>query len=305
MNDLTQAPDLAAFVAEGWNVHTERPRDVAQGLIARAAAVQSDDAGADAIQLAEHVWLSHLQDEPGLQAFLSAVMPLEPSSDAAAAAAWRRARWALGSLAALPPSALPDLPPAARCRALQNVWMPMLLRGFAAQVRAAVKTEVPLAMAHPDVATRRGLAATCNNLTVELRTGRRGDAELDALMLELASASRALWGSAGTWLHAERAEYQLARCHAVLGQGDAALRHAQACLALINANADSPEADAFERFFAHEALAWAHRAAGDVAAAAEQRACMAARCGEIVDTELRAWAAQALAEFDASGASGG
>jgi hypothetical protein len=302
MTDLNQTPDLAAFVAEAWNVHNERPHDVAQGLIARAASVQSDAAGADAIHLAEHVWLSHLQDEPGLQAFLSTVKPAEPSSDAAAA--WRRAQWALGSLAAQPPSALPDLPPAARYRALQNVWMPMVLRGFAAQVHAAVKTEVPLAMAHPDAAVRRGLAVTCNNLTVELRTGRRGDAELDALMLELASASRTLWGSAGTWVHAERAEYQLARCHAVLGQGDAALRHAQACLALINANAQAPEADAFERFFAHEALAWAHRAAGNATAAAEQRACMAARCGEIADTELSAWAAEAMAEFDAAGESG-
>jgi hypothetical protein len=296
MNTLTDAPDLADFVAEGWNLHAERPRDVASGLLARAASLCSDAAGADAINLAEHVWLSHLQDEAGLQAFLHAVTPTEPSTDPGAA--WRRAQWALGTLAAQPPSALPDLPPGARWRALQNVWTPMALRGHAAQVRSALTTELPLAMAHADAAMRRGLAATCNNMAVELRTGRREDAELDALMLDLASASRALWGSAGTWVHAERAEYQLARCHAVLGKAAAALRHAQACLAIIDANAAAPEADAFERFFAHEALAWAHRVAGDAAAAAEQRAHMATRWSEITDTELRAWAAQAAAEFD-------
>ncbi len=296
--NLNDAPDLAGFVAEAWNVHADRPRDVAKGLSARAASVQSDTAGADAINLAEHVWLSHLQDEAGLQAFLHTVTPPEPRSDLGTA--WRRAMWALGTLAEQPASALPELPPAARWRALQNVWTPLALRGHVAQVRSALKTEVPIALAHAEPAARRGLAATCNNMAAELRTGRRGNAELDALMLDLASAACELWGSAGTWVHAERAEYQLARCHAVLGQAEAALRHAQGCLAIIDANAGSPEADAFERFFAHEALAWAHRVAGDAAAAAEQRALMAARWAEIADAELHAWAAQAAAEFDAA-----
>jgi hypothetical protein len=296
--NLNDTRDLAAFVAEAWNVHAERPRDVADGLSARAAAVRSDAAGADAIRLAEHVWLSHLLDEAGLQAFLHSAAPPEPRGDAGAA--WQRALWALGTLAQQPPSALPELPPAARWRAMQNVWTPTMLRGHAAQVRTALKAELPLALAHADAAARRALAATCNNLAVELRTGRRGNAELDALMLEIARAARELWGSAGTWVHAERAEYQLARCHAVLGQGTAALRHAQACLDCIDANANAPEADAFERFFAHEALAWAQHAAGDAGAAAEQRALMAARHAQIANAELHAWAAQAVAEFDAA-----
>jgi hypothetical protein len=296
--NLNDTPDLAAFVTEAWDVHAERARDVAEGLSARAASVRSDTAGADAINLAEHVWLSHLQDEAGLQAFLHTVARPETQSDTGAA--WQRAMWALDTLAGQPPSALPEPPPAARWRALQNVWTPLMLRGHAAQVRTALKTELPLALAHTEVAARRGLAATCNNMAVELRTGRRGNAELDALMLDLACAARALWGSAGTWVHAERAEYQLARCHAVLGQGAVALLHAQACLAIIDANANAPEADALERFFAHEALAWAHHAAGGAGAAAEQRALMAARNTEITDAELHAWAAQAGSEFDAA-----
>jgi hypothetical protein len=114
------------------------------------------------------------------------------------------------------------------------------------------------------------------------------------LMLAAAEASRRLWGRAGSWVHAERAEYRLARCHAALGHGVLALAHARACLAGIEAHAGDPQADALERLFAHEALAWASRAAGDAAGEAAERERMAALLPQVEDAGLREWAAEAL-----------
>ena len=109
-----------------------------------------------------------------------------------------------------------------------------------------------------------------------------------------------IWrASAGTWVNVERGDYELARCHAVLGQGEAALRHARACLALVEQQAGDPQADAFETFFAHEALAWAQRAAGDTQGLADERAHMQGLMAQVADTSLKPWCEQALAALDA------
>jgi hypothetical protein len=46
--------------------------------------------------------------------------------------------------------------------------------------------------------------------------------------------------------------------------------------------------------FAHEALAWASRAAGDAAGEAAERERMAALLPQVEDAGLREWAAEAL-----------
>lgn len=281
---------LRSLVDDGWTRHAEQPQAVADALAARASALAGDPAEADAIGLAEHVWLAHLHDTAGLTRFLDGVGASSP--------ALLRSRWALEAATGVPAHLLPQIAPALRWRALQNLWALMLHRGQATEVQAALATELPLALAHEDAATRRTLAATCYNLAVELRLGARGDAARDALMLDVAAASRELWAGCGTWVNVERGDYQLARCHAVLGQGSQALRYAQACMAMLEANAGAPEADAFERFFAHEALAIAHRVAGDEAAAQAQRTQMAVLCEAIEDSGLRAWADEALQAFD-------
>ena len=289
---------LAGFVARGWEQHAAQPQAVAAGLLARAPtlAADADADGAAAIGLAEHLWLSHLQDPPGLAAFLGK-LPAALQATEATGAMLRRARWVLARLDGAP---APDIPDAARWRALQNLWSVWAARGRADQALGMLDIECRQALAHEDAAARKALAAATHNLAVELREGRRGDAGLDALMLALAEASRALWATAGNWLNVERAHYELARCHAVLGQGDAALRHARACLALIQQHAGEPQADAFETFFAHEALAWAQRAAGDPAAAAAERGHMLRLRAEVSDASLKPWCDQALAALDAA-----
>jgi hypothetical protein len=286
---------LAACVARGWEDHAEQPRAVAAGLRARAATLSADADGAAAIGLAEHVWLSHLQDPSGLEDFLQA-LPAAVQQAERSGAMLRRARWVLATLADEPAPAIPD---AARWCALQNLGSVWAERGRAAMALAVLEAERPKALAHPDAAARKALAIATHNLALELREGRRGDPARDALMLALADASRSLWATAGNWVNVERGDYELARCHAVLGQGEAALRHARACLASIEQHAGDPHADAFETFFAHEALAWAQRAAGDGAALAAERGHMKRLMAGLTDASLKPWCAAALAALDA------
>ena len=111
----------------------------------------------------------------------------------------------------------------------------------------------------------RALAVTANNLacTLEEKTG-RSTAERE-LMITAALAARRHWALAGTWLETERAEYRLAMTWLQAGDPARARHHALQCLALVDANAGP----ALERFFAHEALALAERAAGHDDAAAQ------------------------------------
>jgi tetratricopeptide (TPR) repeat protein len=109
----------------------------------------------------------------------------------------------------------------------------------------------------------RALAVTSNNLAVELETRpTRTSAERD-LMLRAAKAGRRWWEVAGGWTEVERSEYRLAMSHLKAGEAAAALAAARRCREIVVKNGDDP----FEAFFAHEALARAHHALGDEAAA--------------------------------------
>jgi hypothetical protein len=289
--------DLAAFISLGWDRHASEPRAVADALSERAETLPADADGAAAIGLAEHVWLSHLHDAPGLADWLRTV-PAAMDDAPEAGAALAKARWAVAQLVPLAGPA-PEIAAAARARALQNVWAHRVAQGRAADALAALNDEWPAALADPDTARCRGLAATCNNLAADLRDGRRGDPACDSLMLAAAETSKVLWSRVGTWVHAERAEYQLARCHAALGHGAQALAHARATHAALHANGQAPEADDFEWFYAWEALAWAGAAAADEPTMVEARKRMQSRLAAVSDAELRGWCEQSLAEFDA------
>ena len=299
--------DLRHFLDEAHETHARQARAVADELLARAAALPPDDIGAEAVRLAEHVMLGHLADAGALGRFLQALPGLSTPADPPAAAAWSearaRAQWALDTLAAegdpdartsgRGASTLPDAP---RWRALQNVVLALAATGRVAAASARLADEAAAATAHPEADARRAYAACTNNVALELREGPRGDAARDALMLEAAALARRAWTAAGTWLHVERADYQLARCHAAIGRGAEALAFANACLDGCVMNG----ADADERFFAHEALCHAHRAAGDEASAANERQRMRALLDEVTDAEMHAWCSAVLAGIEAS-----
>lgn len=297
MNETT----LRAFLDHAHESHAAAPGPVAEGLRARAPSLPTDDEGAEAVRLAEHVMLGHLADAAALQRFLEALPgPRRPWADGLPAGAWptalARAQWALCALGMQPSGAAPALADGTRWRALQNVVLALVHGGRVAEAAALLRQDEATAAAHADAEARTGYAACANNVAQELREGPRGDAARDALMLEAATIARRAWAVAGTWLHVERADYQLARCHAVLGQAREALRCARACLEACESHA----ADAVERFFAHEAMLHALRAADDTQAAATQRQRMQALLAEIDDEDMRRWCEGVLRDLQTS-----
>ncbi|NRF69209.1 hypothetical protein HLB44_19620 [Aquincola sp. S2] len=290
---MSVAIPLRAFLDQAHDRHATTPQAVADGLAARAAALPCDDEGAEAVRLAEHVMLGHLADPSGLRRFVQALpQALRGAREGACAEAVGRVSWALAQLeAAGGERGAIMLADALRWRALQNVVLARVASGHVPAAAQALRDAEPAAAAHADNTARQAYAACANNVAQHLRDGPRGDADREVLMIEAATIARRAWQRAGTWQHVERADYQLALCHAALGHGALALDHARACLAACEAEG----ADAAERFFAHEACAHAARAAGDQPAVAAQRTRMQALLDEIADPQMRAWCAQTLA----------
>lgn len=133
----------------------------------------------------------------------------------------------------------------------------------------------------------RALAITANNLAVALEESPDRGPAGDALLRDAARAARGFWARAGTWINVERAEYRLAKAHLALGEPAVALRHAKACLAIV----EEHDGDALERLFAHEAIARARHAGGDVSGARADAARAADCLDAIADAGTRRWCA--------------
>ncbi len=300
-----QAPSLRSWLDQAQDRHAQQPAAVAAELADLAAGLPADADGGAAIVLAEHVWLGHLADAAGLQDFV-ARLPAALQGASTTAPALQRVAWAQAVLAG---QAVPPLPDELRWRALQNVLLAMALQGRSAAALPLLLADETLAAGHGNDAAGRAFAATANNLASDLCSGARGDDTRDALMLAAAALSRRAWGHAGTALHAERAEYRLALCHAAVGQGATALQHANQCLAMCRALGQPAMAAAglaasdaaLELFFAHEALLLAHRAGGNDAAASQAQQQMQALLPAIDEADgLRAWCKQVLTAMAAA-----
>jgi hypothetical protein len=103
--------------------------------------------------------------------------------------------------------------------------------------------------------------------------------EEDERMLYAAFASCRHWLEAGTGVHHQRAEWLIARVYAVLGRAEAALRHAERCLALTEQHAG--EMEDFDRAYAYEAVARANAVAGNLDGAGKYLA-LARESGEAI-----------------------
>ena len=302
---------LADWLAQALDSHADSPQAVADGLHERAAALPADDSGAQAVRLAEHLWLGHLADTAGLADWLGRLPPAllaaaapgsgDPSTPAPAPAlaqALARCHWALAALQHAAHATAPALDDASRWRALQNVVLALAQQGRSPQARSLLLADEDAAAAQGDSDAGRAFAACANNVAGHLHDQAGRDAERDQLMLDAAALSLRAWSRAGTWLHQQRAEYRLALCHAALGQGQAALAHACRCLQGCQQGDGTQPADAVEHFCAHEALARAHHAAGDAAGRQAAAAQMRALLPAIDEADgLRAWCAQALADL--------
>jgi uncharacterized protein YndB with AHSA1/START domain len=140
--------------------------------------------------------------------------------------------------------------------------------------------------ASDDVAAdwHRAQAIEANNSAWELLDGRRLDpGEVDDLLAR-AYAAAYHWARASgrTPANAARASWLMSRAHAVLGQGDLALHHADRCAAACTAAGLGD----FDLAYAHEARARALACLGRTDEAAAERS--AAATVEIADPEDRA-----------------
>jgi hypothetical protein len=279
----TSPSPLRAWLDDAWDRHATDTARVADELLAHAPTLPDDADGAGVLRLAAHVLLTHAADATAMQRLLDALPP-----HATLEAAARPARWALAQLQGTP---APPCSDAERWSGLESVAMVLAARGQAAQAQQRLLAEEAAAAAHAEQPARRAFAASANNVAGALRDAPRGDAATDALMLAAAQLARRAWERAGTWLHVERADYQLAMCHAALGQGAAAVTHAQACIDRCNAEGAEPD----ELFFAHECAAHAQHAAGNAAALQQHRAQMQALLARVDDAEMRRYCAETLA----------
>ena len=275
---------LDEFIAQGWNDHDENLAGVVARLDQALPLVKREPARAgDFLALAEHVLVSHLGDADAMARWLDRLAPLaleHPDVQPTLA----RARLAVELLRG---EAVDDLSQGrpALIRAHGNAANGAAARGAFDHARALLHGAADLVPPDADTDAVKALAAVANNLASQLLDGQRG-VHADALMMEAAELAQRRWHQAGTWKNAERADYLLALCAAAIGDGARALRHANACLSLCTAHG----ADAYELFFAQEALGKASLAAGNRASAQDALARMRELLEGIADEGKRAYA---------------
>jgi hypothetical protein len=138
----------------------------------------------------------------------------------------------------------------------------------------------------------RELAVACNNETwTYLGRDDRSPAD-DEAMVRVAYAAAYHWSRAegASTVNEQRAEWLISRVLATLGRSDAALHHARRCLAITEAATIGEDGFAdFDEAYAHEAMARALAAAGDVEGAREHLArATAVRVADPQDREILA-----------------
>lgn len=285
---------IASFIERAWNDHvSDLPAVMARFGEGFALLEEAPTELNGFLQLAEHLHIVHHGDAAGMQAVLDRTASLLAAQPEAVTTV-DKARLSMQLLREESTAGV-TLPLPATIRAHGSAVCGFASRGETAKARRLLQATASLAR-DADAAARsdatRAWAASCNNLATLLLDIPRSK-EADALMLEAAASARSAWGEVGTWLNVERADYVVSICHAAVGDGAKATEHAQSCAAICEANA----ADAFERFFAHEAMAKALLAQGHQDAAQGEARRMEALLADIVDDGNRAYARSVLASL--------
>lgn len=290
--------DFDSWMAGAWAAHADDPAGTAARIAVEGADLARSDAQlARLAQLAHHLWGEHLGDAAtGRQALLELERHPAHNAGGTAAHALRlyRASLALvgGDAAASPAWTEWTASDRLRIQALAASAAVGRDTGLAASLFGQALALAEASALGDDDPALRALAAAANNLacTLEARPA-RGDAERE-LMVVAAQAARRYWERAGGWLEVQRAEYRLAMSWLAAGDTDRARRHAERCLASVDANTGP----AFERFFGWEALAAVERAAGrpQAHATALARAREAWEALDAADREACAASLQAL-----------
>jgi hypothetical protein len=294
MSDNTSSA-LRRLTDAAQQAHPEAPQDAARMLREGLALLPGEPGDLEPfVRTARHVMLGHLDDAAALREALGKVLPFAGGSgDVATVVAGGQLAMELMDDA----HRASRLPASEHIRALYDAALACSRRSDWAAVRERLAAANGLAE-RGDAAAQRAYASIANNIAGDIRfyfkPEQRQQVDQVDTMLDAARQAREAWAKAGGWMETERADYQLAMCHAVVGQGREAVLHAQACLAVCEANA----ADAFERFFAFEALAHSHAAADQPRAATQARDRMAECLEEVTDADSRAFAETCLAKVD-------
>lgn len=122
-------------------------------------------------------------------------------------------------------------------------------------------------------------AVDFNGQTWELLEKKNRTRNEDVRMLDYAHASLAHWRAVGGIVRHQRGEWLVSRVHAALGEGSPALKHAQLCFQLLEAN--KSEMEDFDIAFAYEAIARAY-AVNDDKAEAKKFLEMAQKAGDAI-----------------------
>jgi hypothetical protein len=304
----TKPETCAEFVNQGWSDHEADSEGVLARLPAGVALAGTGQDVASLAALIVHVAAEHL-GRPAVGLELLDLLVASPAHAAGgpAAKAVLRSRAVLQrvagdveasheSLAAA--HAGSELPEAStRARVLAVVSSALAGQGRLPEASAAFAEAVELVAYGPGAEdpAARALAITGNNLACALEEAPDRTAAADALLETAAHTARRYWEVAGNWVNVKIAEYRLAMTHVALGRPGDAVAHAKLALALVDANEGSDG----DRFFPYEALARAHHAGGDAAAAAEAREA-AAKALEGAEEANREWFAGALEALDAT-----
>jgi hypothetical protein len=283
-------PTLEALLSDGWAAHASDSAALADAL----EAADTDDAPPDLLveflRVAVHTLGEHLGDWPRASR-LGARTLAHRSPDAATAKAWAHL-WVAQTLANQ--SAATEL--AYLAVAAADVWPPLLEARFllvvalvgtgrAAEAAAVYVAALALARGLGDAAPHRAIAVASNNLASELVEAETRTPDETALMRQAADAAREFWLTCGTWLHDERSLYLLALVANVCGEPEAALGHANAALAIIDAN----DAQPIDAAFLQLARAHAFKQQGAVAASAKALARADAAAKTWTDPGLTSW----------------
>lgn len=280
-------PDLQAAIDQAWNEHADDAAGVALRLPSLLDRVAAEGDILALGHLAHHVYGAHLANWADGLKFMAA-LARGPGFDAQGRSGDALRRWRASlALAAGESDVRTTLAPgeriavAALAAALLELHDIVRATQFLQEALAAAEA-TPLADTDPAV---RALAVAGNNLAATLSEKAERSPGEHALMILAAETGRRFWARAGTWLEVERAEHRLALCWLAAGDAEAARRHALACLAIVDAQTPVP---ALERFFGHDALASAERAAGRPEAHAQSLAVMRA-CFEQLSADDQAW----------------
>lgn len=285
-------PPLQSAIDQAWTDHADDAAGVALRLPQLLDAVSTEDELIALGRLAHHVYAVHLAAWGDCLKFLAA-LARGPAFDVHGASGQTLRRWrASVGLASGESDVRATLEPGERIAVTAQAAATLELHDIARatqllQDAVAAAEATPLADSDPAV---RALAVAGNNLAASLEDKAERSADERALMILAAQTGRRYWARAGTWLETERAELRLAMTWLAAGDPALARLHALACLAIVDAQ---PEPQPLERFFGHDALARAERAAGNLEGQAQALATMRL-CFDQLGADDQAWCRDTL-----------